>query len=568
MKLPRLLLLTLGWIAMAAWAVADVTVVATVDERKVGLGEPFTFTIQIDGAANNPRVALSKVDGLQFDGPSRQSSMSWINGQSSQSLSLVYSVTPTRVGTFTIPSATVTIDGKDYQTQPIQVTVEQSRTQKELSGKLYAKVNLPATRVYLGQTVPVEIRLYVQQSVPLRGLGGLDAPADKLGFVFLPKLQSTTEVMNGEAFHVHTLMGAISPTHTGNLTLGPCTITAQLAVQRRNQSGTPFDIFGYSEVRQVPVTTEAIPIEVLPLPDTGKPTGFAGAVGQWTLSLKAQPTEVALGDPITVTMEITGRGNIDTVPTPQLNGLDQFKSYDPTAKTDKDELNTQGQRVIQQVLIAKDAAVTKIPSISLPYFDPSDGTYKIAMTEPVKLTIKGGAGGQTTIVSGAPRAQPREKVGQDIVYLKGDLGPLAVAPFYGTAGFWAVNLVPVFGLFGVILWKRRIDKLTGDIAYARRSRAAKNALKILANATGYDQVQQALQQYLGDRLNIPAAGITASVVTEKLLPRGLAPEIGHRITDCFETCDSARFAGSVTTDLTALRTRVEQLIHELESINL
>jgi hypothetical protein len=124
-------------------------------------------------------------------------------------------------------------------------------------------------------------------------------------------------------------------------------------------------------------------------------------------------------------------------------------------------------------------------------------------------------------------------------------------------------------LFGGIGWKRRTDKLRGDVAYARRIRAAKDARKLLAAATTYDEVQHALQNYLGDRLNIPAAGITASIVEEQLLPRGINGELAADLKACFETCDTARFAGgSAEANLAAIREKVDRLIDELEKIHL
>jgi hypothetical protein len=122
---------------------------------------------------------------------------------------------------------------------------------------------------------------------------------------------------------------------------------------------------------------------------------------------------------------------------------------------------------------------------------------------------------------------------------------------------------------GGIGWKKRTDKLRGDVAYARRVRAARDAHKLLATATNYDEVQHALQNYLGDRLNIPAAGITGSIVDEQLLPRGVNGELAADLKACFETCDTARFAGgSGDTALVATREKVERLIDELEKTHL
>jgi hypothetical protein len=206
----------------------------------------------------------------------------------------------------------------------------------------------------------------------------------------------------------------------------------------------------------------------------------------------------------------------------------------------------------------------------LTYFDPVARAYKVATQAPTKLVVKAGSGGQSTIVSGGNRLRPEEKLGQDIVYLKGNLGPIPSAtPFCATPTFWALNTMPVLALLGGIGWKKRTDKLRGDVAYARRVRAAKDARKLLAAAKDYDDVQHALQNYLGDRLNIPAAGITASIAEEQFLPRGVNMELAADLKACFEACDTARFAGgSADTGLAATRENVERLIDELEKTQL
>jgi len=245
------------------------------------------------------------------------------------------------------------------------------------------------------------------------------------------------------------------------------------------------------------------------------------------------------------------------VPAPKIGSLDEFKTYDPTTKTTKDELNTTGERVIQQVLIAKSIDVKQLPEIRLAYFDPAAKAYRTAVQSPIPLVVKAGGPGASAVVSAGNRLRPDEKLGQDIVYLKGDLGTVATGLSAGT--FWVLNIAPVIALVGAIGWKRRADRLRGDVAYARRSRAAKNARRQLAAATSFDDVQHALRNYLGDRLNIPASGITASVVDE----HGLSAEIAA----VFQTCDAARFAGA-TADVGALKQTVERVIDELETDHL
>jgi hypothetical protein len=557
--------LTLAFLLAAVPVFGDVSVTASVDRNRIAFGETVALTISVQGAQNGGQPSVPKVDGLTFAGPSTQTTMSIVNGQMSQALGFTYQVTPTRTGEFTIPAIEVNVGDKSYLTAPIKLVVEKGAAQTDLGQTLFGRIRLASQQIYLGQVMPLEVLVFSRADVPLKSFGGFNCEADGLGFKFLQNLKSGTQVINGESFNVQVIQGAISPTRTGTMNFGPCVVKAQLAVPRNRQSRRwPFDdsifddMMSRVQLREVPVTIDATPVEVLPLPEEGRPADFAGAVGQWNLEVTAKPTEVAVGDPITLTIKVSGSGNIDTVPAPKLGSLDEFKTYDPTTKTTKDELNTTGERVMQQVLIAKSAEIKELPEVRLTYFDPVAKAYRTAVQPPIKLVVKARSGGESTIVSGAgSRLRPEEKLGQDIVYLKGDLGPVESRVSWPL--FWTLNVTPVVALVGALGWKRRQDKLRGDIAYARRSRAARAARKLLAAAANFDDVQHALQSYLGDRLNIPASGITASVGEEHQLPADVA--------GIFQTCDAARFAGAQT-DLATLKREVERVIDELENASL
>jgi len=555
-------------------AAQDISVVATVDQKTISFGDSLVFTIDVKGAQGGIQPSVPKVDGLRFDGPSHRSSTMIVNNQVSHSVQLQYAVTPARMGEFTIPAVEVEVGGKKFTTEPITITVVKSAMEEELKGALYGKILPSSTHPYVGQVVPLNVQLFVREGVPLKGIGGFQCEGEGLRYKYLKELKTTAQVVDGLKFAVHTIQGAICPTQSGKLGFGPCAVQTQLQYQRRARGGGAFEedplfaqFFGRVETREVAVAIDPATIEVLPLPEDGRPADFAGAVGQWTIDVTAKPTEVAVGDPITLSIKISGTGNIDTVPPIKLGELNEFKAYDPSAKTTSNDLGTQGQRVTEQALAAKDVSVKQLPEIRLSYFDPIARQYKVARQEPIALVVKPGASGQTAIVGALPAAKPREKLGQDIVYLKGDLGPMAaVTPFCATPTFWALNIAPVALLLGSVLWKRRSDKLRADVAYARRSRAAKSARKLLAEAASFDQVQHALQSYLGDRLNIPPSGITASIVEEQLVPRGLNGELAAQVKACFEECDSARFAGGggTTADVAAIRQKVEHLIDALE----
>jgi hypothetical protein len=538
---------------------ADVSVTASVDRNRVVFGESLTFSLNLMGTQEAPKGGIPKVDGLTFEGPIGDQSIN-NNGQISRTIS--FRVTPASLGEFTIPAIEVEVGGKKYSTEPIEITVEKVTAQPELQERLYARIQFDHQPVFLGQTAPLNVVLFSRSDVPLYGLSGFQVEAEGLGYKHLNNVRQGSQIINGVSFNVFIIEGAMTPTRTGTLAFGPAVIKCQLRVGE--------DWFTGVRVRGVTVPVEPLDIQVLSLPQEGKPADFTGAVGQWNLEVTAKPTELAVGDPITLTVKISGNGNIDTVATPQLQGLDNFKTYDPTSKTTKDELSTTGERVFQQVLVPKSTEAKQLPQVRLSYFDPVAKAYKTAVQVPIQLVVKAGSGGTAVLATGAP-ARPTERLGQDIVYLKGDLGPVTTATCsYSTIAFWVLNVLPVFSLLGLVAWKQRVDRLRGDVAYARRSRAAKRARRMLAEAKSFDQVQHALQSYLGDRLNIPASGITVSIVDEQLEPRGLDGDLAAALKRCFEVCDNARFAGDGNneTEMRATANKVGELIDALEKIHL
>ena len=115
----RLTVGVIGLVGFSAAGFADVAVSASVDQAHISFGESVTLTISVNGAHSVPAPTIPKIDGLNFSGPSLSQNFSMVNGQISQSVNLVYQVSPTRPGEFTIPALTLSSGDKNYQTTPI-----------------------------------------------------------------------------------------------------------------------------------------------------------------------------------------------------------------------------------------------------------------------------------------------------------------------------------------------------------------------------------------------------------------------------------------------------------------
>ena len=204
------------------------------------------------------------------------------------------------------------------------------------------------------------------------------------------------------------------------------------------------------------------------------------------------------------------------------------------------------------------------------YFDPDQGRYSTLSKGPITLSVREApAGSKPTVVGagGAPAApRPPEKLGTSIVYLKSDVGRVVTQgrKFFEQPWFLILQGVPALALVCSLLVQFQRRKLSGDVRYARSRRAYRSAQTRLAEAQKhlkegkgpefYAAIFRALQDYLGDRLNLPSSGITSTIVDEQLHPRGVAKDVCEGFRQLFADCDSARFAPQLQNGLSRERT--------------
>ena len=116
------------------------------------------------------------------------------------------------------------------------------------------------------------------------------------------------------------------------------------------------DFFGGYEATPVELPSNVLTLSVLRLPGK-KPEDFKGAVGDFNLNVEASPSEVKVGDPVTLKMIITGSGNFNTVTGPSLKQSEDFKTYEPQVKQEG------GKKIFEQVFIPMTDAVKKLPEV-------------------------------------------------------------------------------------------------------------------------------------------------------------------------------------------------------------
>lgn len=421
------------------------------------------------------------------------------------------------------------------------------------------------------------------------------------GFLVKPlqKPKQSDVVIGGQSYTLLEFDTEVVPLKPGLLSLGPGSINCQIVQRRRSprRSASPFgsdpfedffdhslldDFFGSGRLVPVTVRAEPVTIEVLPLPEEGRPKDFAGAIGHFSLDVNVIPVEITVGEPITLTMTVKGSGNLEAVAPPSIVGdLSRCKVYEP--KPRQDQAAQEAQKTFEQVLIPTDPSVTEIPAVHFSFFDPELGQYRTLTKGPIAIHVKPAPVQERPTIVSAPQgvlSQPvqPETLGRDIIYIKEELGTLRPAGWVWYRSLWHVFLLitPLI-LLGVSEGLHRsYEQLTTDPGLARASGAFKRAIVQCQRAKQLQQagkvagcyaaVFRALQRYIGDRFNLPSEGLTKTELERHLKPRGIAEDLFRELASLFDQCDAARFAPtSVASDqVSAMVGSAESVLKRLE----
>ena len=473
------------------------SVTAVLSNSETAVGQPVQLELQVTGASNPKPPRDFTVDGLDIRsaGVSRQYQMN--NFSVSYSFTYNYTVMPLKAGTFKIPPLAVDVGGKTLRTPELTLNVvasSSSQAARPGAGNIHRGGNidpsqigflemvLPKSVAYVGEMIPVQIRLGLNMRAPIESLGsGVQIAGQGFTTQKIPEPRQTVETVNGRSYQVFIFKTAISPVRAGKLEIGPAEINPVVRVARTGQRNPmmPRDLFddpffnnffndpafAPSMPKEVNLKSQGATLEVKPLPPNAPPT-FSGAVGNFSLKADANPKKAQAGDPITVTATITGRGNFDRVTAPALEDERGWHKYPPSDNFKQDDdVGISGTKTFETVLSAKERK-DKLPPLLFTFFDPVKENYVTLHTEAMAVSIEGAAPPAPTpavaaaapAASAAPAATPAPaKQEQDILYQLTERPPRpqTFTPLYARRSFWATQLLPLLALLGFIALRLR-----------------------------------------------------------------------------------------------------------------
>jgi len=572
--------------ALAASFTASFT--ASLDRDTLALGESATLSLAFEGAQPKS-VPAPNVPGLQITQAGTSQNVSIVNGAMSSTVTVSFSVTPQRAGEFTIPALTADVNGQQLATAPLKLTVSRasapSAAAVNAGGEVaFLKLNFPKQKVYAGEAVVAQLELYLRDDVSeLNGVQLTGAATDGFaaGKLVLLKNQQRRVPVGNRVYTEVPLAVPLTAVKTGALTLGPFTASAMIVLPSQNQGGDPFfrQFFNRGEQKQVTLATETLNLESLPLPEQNRPANFTGAVGNFTMTATAGPTKVTLGDPITVRVQISGRGALDAVTLPAQDAWQNFKTYPPTTRLEtSDQFGFQGTKTFEQIISPQNSDVRELPALTFSFFNPDDGQYHTLTQPAVPLVVK--AAGATPLPQmAASKTTNEEKPPQDILPIKENPGTFVASktPLVAQPGFFAVQSVPVLAFLATFIWRKRTDRLANNPRLRRQRAVAQliagglNDLKKYAAANQPDEffatLFRLLQEQLGERLDCPASAITENVIEEHPVLRGAAKATLDSLRELFQLCNQARYAPvRGASELNCVASQFEKLIGQLREV--
>ena len=603
-------------IGIALSALADEVVFKAQAPKQVIVGRPFQITYTVNQRSRDMRAPeFTDFDVLSGPYTSTSSSTSFVNGKRTSSFEQTYTymLMAQKVGTFTIAPATVKVDGENVQSNGVRIEVlpedqtttsqpssssqpsqsrQSSSSSQASSENIFVRTIASKTKVHEQEALMITYKLYFA-NVDVTQLTNNTKLPEFTGFLKQDlengEIQTELEHYNGRNYQTAVLYRTILyPQHSGDITIDPAKFEAVLRVQTQQRARSIFDDFfgSYTNVTKM-LTAPGVTIHVSALP-SGKPAGFSGGVGKFTLTPSISQTELQTNDAVTIKLDISGAGNMKLIKTPAIDWPEGFEPYDPkvTNNFKTTTAGVSGTKSIEYLAIPRSAGEYTIPAVQFSYFDIDEKAYKTLRTPEYTIRVKRGTssrqtGGVASAEEGSEAVYYAQKedikqLGTDIRYIdtKQPVTRSRDHVITTTRFIWLWYVIPLLIAIILLIVLRKQIKEAADInrvRYKRANKVAQKRLKAAAVAlkandqnTFYAAIETAAWSYLSDRLSIPTADLNKENITTLLAQKGVSEALINEVKNVLSTAEFARYAPSTDHAMDDLYKATTNLINNLE----
>lgn len=580
------------------------------------VGEAVTMQIVVSGSESPDQPDLAHLEGLSvaFQGGSRNSSrsISIVNGRMTQEVEegyvFSYQLTPLRAGRILIPPITIRAGSHTTLTRKAFIIAEKPAETAEFK----LTMALSSNHCYVGEPVILTVTWYISREIETATLSlpfledkdrlmALDPRIDtSVGGPYYKIPAGSGEVivekgqgeLDGRPYATLSFRKILVPRTAGVLDIAPASVSFKALTgyrQRRNPFGDDFfsgffnDRLRQGMYRQGTATANALALTVQDLPAQGRPADFSGLVGDYRIETSATPLTVNVGDPVTLTVAVSGPEFPDLVELPPLQRQpDLVRDFKVPSDMAAGELSGK-RKVFTQTIRPLRADVTAVPPLLLSCFNPRTGTYETVRSAPIPLTVNPtrvmtatdaeglameGPAGSTVESRAAGIAHNYEGDG---VFKRQIHDPVCWA--LSPAGLATLGLPPVFYLFlaaGTWVWRRKQADPGATLARkagARFSRKIDRIRKTTPSEQAAVAILEAFKTYLREKFRLHPGALTFHDAATLLSEKGAGPETLEALKSLFADGEAARFGKSAAAGQgTLLLETARNLVKTLERL--
>ena len=558
--------------------IAQVNFEATVSKNKLGLNERLRIDFVMNENGDNftpPNFENFQIIG----GPNQSIKTSYVNGEQNFSKTFSYFLKPLKKGKLIIYQATVTIDGQEYKSLPVEVNVTNSVKGANSNSddeyfdddniELIASVSKSSP--YINEPITIVYKLYYKSPINVSNASESEAPKYKDFFtqnIKIPQLKVDRETYKGQIYNVVDWKKVVLyPQRDGNLEISPLSLNLVLDFPTNKR-----DFFGNIIRDQASkiITTGSKIITVRKLPDNGKPKNFSGAVGQFEFDIILNKNSLKASESFQAKVKVTGQGNLKLFDLPNLMVPASMELYEPERKENV-KTNLSGMSgTIENIytIVPKYQGKFPIQELEFSYFDPLEKTYKTVKSQKLNIDVFEGP-----TLSSNNNENIVLPVSESFKFIKKENNFTIInkEQFSNTSTFYILLSIPVLSLLSFIIFyslpKRRelnnYEKIKK--VYKQIKINLNNAEKSIGNKDKfYDLVEKAIYNCLKARFSIETNKLNKESIKKQMILEGISIDKIKIILKLVESCERARYSNSsdyeMTNDLNIARKIFDEIL--------
>lgn len=550
---------------------------SSVNKTLVALNETLQLTISIKGDSKSlPYFSAPTLKDFNTYGSSQSKSMSIVNGQVTNTVSYVYTLSPKKEGEYEIPSFKLDYDGQTYETEPIKITVSQAQSvssvsvqntqipQQKQSSQVYnfdtskavfVEGKVDKKTAYINEKIIYTFSFYT--SINLLSNPSYQAPSF-IGFFTGNTTQNNYRTqINGRDYVVTEVSTELYPQQEGNIKIDKSTLIVSIEDFSKNYDDFFASFFRRS--KNVELVTDEINVKVLKVPQN------IGMVGNFKMSATVDKKDKKENEPFDLKITISGDGNIKTIQEPEIMLSDNLKKYETSEKIIKQGEKETGKE-FTVLIMPLSAGEGEIKILSQKYFDVKTKQINNLPAKNIKvniledLSVKKSSGTSNNVIEsskafyGYSDTPNQSQPNIDLSFF------VKIYNFLKKPILWIIlgSLLLLYILVRLIVkyieyTNKDQQKLKNKKAYKKSKKYFQKA-KNTKNATEfYECMYKGLLEYFASVLGQSADGLTAYKIRKELEQKSVNSDLIKQIEKIIDDCSIVLYSQNTTANETNLK---------------